>query len=197
MGPFLVCILETRGSRGYAATSFLSLLEAAGGYPGHECCSRREGAGGGAGHAWNSAPCEPTIGRMSWCPRFAHGEEHRHDQGAGQACGEQSRATPADPANAHAKAAPPNAHATPASTVVRGTPAAITHDAQAVASTICGAGGRRTGLEGGGPAAEWRTPHRRGGVQRETRGPGVWAPLTKKRPPQHQPQPQQTNYWEV
>ena len=31
------------------------------------------------GHAWEWAPGESTLGPMSWCPRFASGEEHRHN----------------------------------------------------------------------------------------------------------------------
>ena len=59
---------------------------------------------------------------------------------------------------------------------------------QATLNTPCEGSGRHSGLEGGGPKAEWRS-------RCETRGPGVWAPLTKKRSPQRQPWPQQTNYW--
>ena len=56
--------------------------------------------------------------------------------------------------------------------------------------------GRSVVFLGGGSCREGgRTPQRRGGSQRETRGPGIWAPFTQKRPPQHRPRPPQTIYW--
>ena len=120
------------------------------------------------------------VPRGGWA--YPRGEEHRHDPEDLAVRGAPSCATPAKPANVHA---------IPASTSVRATPAATTGTHNRHQTHHMGEVDGTQGWKVQDQRQSDEAPQRRGGMQRETRTPGVWAPHTKKRPPQHQPHP----YW--